>query len=257
MVSILSSTGENVRFSMLRLSGPPPKSMASTVPPCKPITMTVDVTLQKLPKQGLGFGLGHKNGQSIVSHVQPGTVSDGKLKGNDRLIAVNGQTLEHLSHREVIGMIQSSPAEIKLRVVRQVEQDAVSSNSSQSNLATPSGNVAVEQPSPTTTNSPSADSAAMTDTAVQPAQRSAAAELAAKKRAAAKAKRASLTASKSPTTGESSRAAVDSTTPTLETTAEASSRLETAQLSIPDSPPPPPPVDGPDSDVEFSSGGGR
>ena len=94
-----------VRFKLARVGEAPEAKVA--------------VSLEKSPGKGLGFGLGRSRaGDEIVSSVTAGSVADGKLVVGDRLVAINGEQVQGVPHRDVVGMIQRAAAVVELSLMR-------------------------------------------------------------------------------------------------------------------------------------------
>ncbi|XP_046724590.1 tyrosine-protein phosphatase non-receptor type 13 isoform X4 [Silurus meridionalis] len=88
------------------------------------------VNLKKDVKYGLGFQIsggesaGRTDLSTIISSITPGGPADvdGRLKPGDRLLKVNNNNVEDLTHEETVEILQSSPDDITLLVSQPKER---------------------------------------------------------------------------------------------------------------------------------------
>ncbi|XP_022099878.1 tyrosine-protein phosphatase non-receptor type 13-like isoform X2 [Acanthaster planci] len=93
-------------------------------PPEQPERDITIITLKKDPKQGLGVTIvGGENSRSLdlgvfIQSVIPGGPADrdGRLHPGDRIISINGQSLEGIGHRVAVDILTNAPATVQLIV---------------------------------------------------------------------------------------------------------------------------------------------
>ena len=91
--------------------------------------------MKKRAKSGLGVTIVHSIGKTkgiyMVRRIMAGGVAarDKRVKPGDRLVSINGKSLQNLSHSEVLQTISEAPKEIQLEIWRDpnFEMDATSS----------------------------------------------------------------------------------------------------------------------------------
>lgn len=91
-----------------------------------PSRCVIEVTLKKKPKIGIGLSIvgGEKTNRLdlgiFVKSVYPGgpASKDGRLKSGDRIIAINGQSLEGIKHSVAVKLIKEASDEVRLLVTQ-------------------------------------------------------------------------------------------------------------------------------------------
>ncbi|XP_072164796.1 tyrosine-protein phosphatase non-receptor type 13-like [Diadema setosum] len=107
-------------------------------PPDQPERDIIIVTLKKEPQKGLGLTIvGGENSRSLdlgvfVRSIEPQGPAerDGRLRVGDRIISINGQSLEGVGHRVAVDIIKNAP-----EVVQLIVSQPKSASGKRSNLA--------------------------------------------------------------------------------------------------------------------------
>ncbi|VDK82243.1 unnamed protein product [Litomosoides sigmodontis] len=74
------------------------------------------VTLEKIPDQQLGMGIGKRARGILVTSLQPGSAAAEKLKVGDRLMAVNG--VEVTDQLSAVALVKASGKHLWLQISR-------------------------------------------------------------------------------------------------------------------------------------------
>lgn len=105
---------KSVRFS----TSEPSRPTDTVVVPSGP-KVSVEVELERAtPDVSLGFGLGTStSGAQVVTHIVPGSISDGKLAMSDLIEEINGQDVRNLPHNAVLQHVAGQTL-IRLTIAR-------------------------------------------------------------------------------------------------------------------------------------------
>jgi hypothetical protein len=112
-------------ISTVTAQAPPPQQAQVAVPaPVAPKDVQPrEVVVRRNEQQSFGFSVAGGIEDDLLPNIKlrpgvtPLVVSGGPLQNDDEIIAINGTNVAGIPHEVVIGLIISSPAELKLTVI--------------------------------------------------------------------------------------------------------------------------------------------
>lgn len=75
------------------------------------------IQCKKKKKSSKGLNTFERNCVSVCLWIQGAAAEDGRLKRGDQIIAVNGQSLEGVTHEEAVGILKRTKGTVTLTVL--------------------------------------------------------------------------------------------------------------------------------------------